>query len=186
MIDPETLEHLRRQLRECMAHDAPLLDELRDEIRPLLPKCVRIQPRATTAVSLVGADGGNNQIAFDPFLAQVVRVVDSSGNQLFMDVVTPNTDRQKLSEYHLPESGEPRTPLGLMMKLLGVRYLWDLSPMIQRPGKPGKPSWIQVYRDLAEWASLLEIIRTKSFATDTVLVHDGLLRSKVFGACQRL
>src|SRR5262249_33641360 len=34
--------------------------------------------------------------------------------------------------------------------------------------------------ELVEWAILLSIVRSKEFGTDTVLVFDGLLRSKVF------
>src|SRR5439155_25342845 len=42
------------------------------------------------------------------------------------------------------------------------------------------PSWVLVYRDLCEWAALYECICYRSFATDTLMVRDGLLRSKLF------
>jgi len=42
------------------------------------------------------------------------------------------------------------------------------------------PSWVLVYRDLCEWAALYERICYRTFATDTLLVRDGLLRSKLF------
>lgn len=38
---------------------------------------------------------------------------------------------------------------------------------------------MQVYRELVEWATLYSILH-KDFATDTLIVFDGLLRSKVF------
>ena len=54
--------------------------------------------------------------------------------------------------------------------------------MIRRndEGRPTSPSWVQVYRELMEWAVLFQILRDKDFASDTIIVYDGLLRSKVF------
>lgn len=81
MIDPQCLNELRDAIRNQVAGDRVLLDQLRTEIRPLRNSVRRIQPRATTSISLVGTDGGNNQVQFDPFLVQLVRVVDSSNNE---------------------------------------------------------------------------------------------------------
>ncbi|MBX6361862.1 MAG: hypothetical protein IRZ03_17520, partial [Acidobacterium ailaaui] len=64
---------------------------------------------------------------------------------------------------------------------LGVDSLPALSHMI-RPtdqGYPVSPSWVQVYRELVEWATLFALLK-KDFGTDTVILCDGLLRSKVF------
>jgi hypothetical protein len=49
-----------------------------------------------------------------------------------------------------------------------------------RRGANISPSWVLVYRDLCEWAVLYERICHTTFATDTLIVRDGLLRSKVF------
>jgi hypothetical protein len=46
-------------------------------------------------------------------------------------------------------------------------------------GRPVSPSWVQVYRELVEWAVLFALLK-KDFGTDTLIVCDGLLRSKVF------
>jgi hypothetical protein len=39
---------------------------------------------------------------------------------------------------------------------------------------------VQVYRELIEWAILFDLVRNKDFGTDTLILYDGLLRSKVF------
>lgn len=165
-----------------MAADHIVLDELRAEIRPLASGVKTIQPRQTTSVSLVAADGGNNRIEFDPFMVQLVRVVDSSANEYCLEAITPTTNVDALSARQFHPDGSPATALGYLLKYLGLKSLPDLSPMIPKPkpGEPVSPSWVQVYRELVEWAVLFKIIRTKDFATDTLIVVDGLLRSKVF------
>ncbi len=181
-MNPESLDHLQAELTQCIGDDAHLLHELRAEIRPLRGEVRRIQPRSATAISLVGADGGNNRLEFDPFLVQLVRVVDSSNNELCLETITPTTDVRALSERQFGAHGGTITPLGKLMAFLGCRDLPELSPMISHNDgrRPINPMWVQVYRELVEWATLFELVRGRSYGTDTLIVFDGLLRSKVF------
>lgn len=182
MIESESHEHLRREISERIAADRVLLDALQVEIRPLRAQVRRIQPRTTTSISLVGTDGGNNSLQFDPFLVQLVRVVDSSNNEYCLEAITPTTSVGRLSQRQFTNDGEPATPLGEMMMDLGATTLPALSHMIRSNdhGRPTSPSWVQVYRELVEWAILYSILKNKQFGTDTLIVCDGLLRSKVF------
>jgi hypothetical protein len=68
------------------------------------------------------------------------------------------------------------------MEYLSCTDLSELSHMIRSNDRdqPTSPSWVQVYRELVEWSILFSIIRKKDFGTDTLIVYDGLLRSKVF------
>lgn len=181
MIDPSSQAQLRQAIADCIESDQGVLDALRAEIRPLRAMTHRIQPRATTSISLVGTDGGNNQLQFDPFLVQLIRVVDSSNNEYCLEAVSPTTPIDRLNARHLGADGTPITALGEMMAFLGVDTLPKLSHMIRRTdtGRPVSPSWVQVYRELVEWAILFAILK-KDFGTDTLIVCDGLLRSKVF------
>lgn len=182
MIEPESQQQLATTIRERMAADRALLDQLRAEIRPLRTQIRRIQSRSATAVSLVGTDGGNNRLQFDPFLVQLVRVVDSSNNEYCLEAITPTTSVAALGAQQFTPAGQPRTPLGELMAYLGVRELPQLTHMIRSNDgdRPTSPSWVQVYRELVEWAILFTLVRNKDFGTDTLIVCDGLLRSKVF------
>lgn len=182
MIEAESHARLKRDIAERIAADRGLLDRLREEIRPLRHTVRRIQPRTTTSISLVGTDGGNNRVRFDPFLIQLIRVVDSSNNEYCLEAITPTTSVAALSARQFDRDGRPCTPLGAMMDYLDVRELPDLSQMIRsnEGGGPTSDRWVQVYRELIELATLFQIVRTKSFGTDTIIVFDGLLRSVVF------
>ncbi len=181
MFDPSTQAQLKQAIADCIISDQGILHELREEIRPLRQQTKRIQPRATTSISLVGTDGGNNQLQFDPFLVQLIRVVDSSNNEYCLEAISPTTPIEVLGRRHFDKHGEPISALGEMMKYLNAETLPRLSHMI-RPkdkGVPVSPSWVQVYRELFEWAILFSILK-KDFGTDTLIICDGLLRSKVF------
>lgn len=182
MIDPHSLGELRTAIRTQVAGDRSLLDALRKEVQALQGAVKKIQSRAATSISLVGTDGGNNKLQFDPFLVQLIRVVDSSNNEYCLEVVSPTTSVTALSRQQFDAKGEPRTALGKMMAYLKVDNLTTLSPMIRTndDDRPVSPSWVQVYRELVEWAILFTVLRDKDFGTDTIIVCDGLLRSKVF------
>lgn len=182
MLDDASRSELKKAIQRQVTEDRQLLDELRVEIRPIAATTKRILPRSTTSISLVAADGGNNQLRFDPFLVQIVRVVDSSNNEYCLEVLSPTTSVASLSLRQFGRDGRPVTALGRLMEYLGVKGLDVLSHMIrsEEDGRPRSPSWVQVYRELVEWAILFAIVREKDFATDTLIVFDGLLRSKVF------
>ena len=182
MIDLQSYHALKAEVDNRIRQDMRLLDDLRTEVQPLQSKIRQVQPRTTTSISLVGTDGGNNRIQFDPFLVQLVRVVDSSNNEYCLKAITPTTNVTALSREQFDDHGAPATPLGKMMAFLGVQDLTQLSHMIRRndDDRSSSPSWVQVYRELMEWAVIFTILTDKEFGTDTIIVRDGLLRSKVF------
>jgi len=188
MLDIETLPVLKKAIGDRARADKKLLEDLRYDVRLFTGSVRSIQRRSTTAVSLVASDGGNNKLVFDPFFVQLVRVTDSYGKELCLDVVSPTTDTDELSKNQFYPDGTPRTALGKMMAGLGVNppLLSQLCHMIpkgkdirEHPEKV-KPHWVLEYRDLCEWAVLYDRICNYTFGTDTLIVRDGLLRSKIF------
>ena len=174
MFLPEQLPALRRQINDQAARDFRLLEDLVAQAREMAPGVRPIRPRSATSVALTAADGGNNAVAFNPFSLQIIRVVDSAGKELFLDVVSPATGIDELGRRHLAE----RTVLGGLMTDLGVTRLAGLSPIMA--GR--SPQWVEVYRDLCEWATLYDLVCNHSFAADTLVVRDGLLRTTIFAS----
>lgn len=176
MFDEAQIRELKRQIGEQVEEGRAELDKLVARARSLRGNVKVIKPRAATSVALMASDGGNNKVAFNPFYLQVVRVVDSSGKELCMEVVSTVADIDELSRRQFDGAGHPCTALGRLMKGLNITALQELSPMMS--GK--SPSWVQVFRDLCEWATLYDLICHKDYAVDTLVVRDGLLRSKIF------
>jgi hypothetical protein len=182
MFEPAQLNLIREAVERQVDADKDLLQSLREDVLAHLRPSNVIRAHSATAVSLVASDGGNNRLIFDPFSMQLVRVVDSYGGQLFVDVIAPTTDPDELVARHRAA----HDPLAVLMEALKVEHLNDLSPMIPTSSEVRRepdrisPSWTLVYRDLAEWAVLFHRVTQSAWGSDTLLVRDGLLRSKIF------
>lgn len=186
MFDPEEIPQIKETINNCAVVDRGLLDNLRSEVMEMKPNVRVIKPRSITTFSLVASDGANNKLIYNPFYFQLIRVVDSNGNNLCLDTITPTTDTDILSQRQFDELGNGKTSLGVLMKDLSCSTLNDLSPMIptgknmrEHPERISN-SWVLTYRDLCEWAVLYETICYSGFTNNTVIVRDGLLRSKIF------
>lgn len=181
MIDQDTYKQLKNDIEIQTTVDRLVLDNMRAQVRPLLSSTKRIHSRSATAVSLVATDGGNNSLRFDPFMVQVVRIVDSNDNELCLEVITPTTPLADLNKRQFDSAGKPITSLGRLMGALKVKSLEQLSHFIaaDKDGLPKSQSIVQVYRELVEWAVLYDLMK-KDFGSDTLIVFDGDLRSKAF------
>ncbi len=164
MFEPEEIPQIKAAIKECTQVDSRLLDDLRSEVLEMRPNVRVIHPRTMNSFSLVASESTDNKLVYDPFYFQLIRVVDSNGRNLCLDVVTPSSNTNVLSRRQFDDQREPKTPLGRLMKDLNCNTLNELSPMIptgaqmlEHPDRISR-SWVQVYRDLCEWAVLYTTI----------------------------
>ncbi len=173
---------LRARIREAQLTNDPVLAKFRGFARQLKQDIKPLRPYSVNAVSFVSADGGDNRLTFNPSVIELVRVVDSRGNECALDAV-PNT--AALAE--LEKRVQPGSPLAVQPLLrlcadLGVG-LRHLSYLLRAAGTPGKSTGaIRCYRDIVEWAVLYDLVTNPAiqWGSDTILVRDGLLRTKSF------
>lgn len=172
---------LSASIRNAILADGHVLRSLKEAVRPLKYTTKRIQPRRSAAVSIVATDAGHNGFTFDPFMVDVIRVVDSGDKQYCFEAVTPSLPVDEIDSRHFDANGTPVSALGRMMKALEVRSIGDLSTSIRKSPEERTGLWTTIYRELTEWAVLLDLLRGEyRFVTDTVIVFDGLLRTKKF------
>lgn len=186
MINAVPLEQLADKVRRRTASDSKALDALVKDVQDLKAGITRIPSSQGREVYYIAIAAESVSVEFDPFRVAVIRVVDSAGAEKYADVVSPFMDTAELSHAQFRPGGEPATPLGAMMVDLGVRDLTALSPMIpppealRDPADRVNPSWIDTYRDLCEWGVIYALVKAGGFPGETVILHNGLLRSLLF------
>lgn len=180
MLEVGVSENLRQAIRAAVATDQTELTALRENVAVLRNNIKRIKPRRGTAISLVGTDGGNNRVAFDPFAVDLIRVVDSNDKQYCLEALTPNVTVEQLDARHFDDDGNPYTSLGRMLEALGCTSISGISSIIATKPELRSSIWAQIYRELIEWAVLFELVNQGPLHSDTVILFDGLLRSKKF------
>lgn len=186
LIDDDMFNQLQREelaagLQRRIKQDSSLLDGLRADLRPLKTDVLEIKPRTAQAAAVISADSGSKRFAFDPYQIQVIRVVDSNNKTYSLDVISPTLEPAELLSTHISSTGEGISPLGRMMIRLEVKTLHELNSSIPEKINPERLSlgWVSMYRELLEWAALLELAE-RAWGGETILVFDGLLRTKKF------
>jgi hypothetical protein len=176
------LDELRGKVIAAYKADDPLLQKFRQYARRLADNIRPLRTYSVNAVSFVSADGGDNRLVFNPAIIELVRVVDSRGNQCVLDAVASTATLTELEERGRTGTVNGISPLQRLCSDLGLP-LSKLSYLISGLGKPGKSTGaIRCYRDIVEWAVLYDLVTNPSlqWGGDTILVRDGLLRTKSF------
>jgi len=176
------IEDLRAKVLAAYKADDPILGKFREYARQLKGDIKPLRKYSVNAVSFVSSDGGDNRLVFNPAVIELVRVVDSRGNQYAMDAVASTITLHELKERAKAGVGNGVPSLQKLCSGLGLE-LDKLSYLIRAAGKPGKSTGaIRCYRDIVEWAVLYDLVTDPNlqWGGDTILVRDGLLRTKSF------
>jgi hypothetical protein len=176
------IDELRAKVMAAYNADDPLLKKFRGYARRLRDNVKPLRAYSVNAVSFVSADGGDNRLVFNPAVVELVRVVDSRGNQCVLDAVASTATLAEVEERGRAGATNAISPLQRLCADLGMS-LSQLSYLIRGLGTPGKSTGaIRCYRDIVEWAVLYDLITNPSlqWGSDTILVRDGLLRTKSF------
>src|SRR5689334_7465595 len=105
------LDSLRQRVRAAYKTDDPILSKFREYARRLRDQVKPLRSFAVNAVSFVSADGGDNRLTFTPAVVELVRVVDSRGNQCALDAVPSTITLPELEQRAIGNSATVVTPL---------------------------------------------------------------------------
>jgi hypothetical protein len=176
------IQELRAKVVAAYRADDPLLQKFRGYTRRLKDQTKPLRTYSVNAVSFVSADGGDNRLTFNPAIVELVRVVDSRGNQCVLDALASTSTLQELEERAKPGTPKVVLPLQRLCTDLGLG-ISGLSYLLRGMGTPGKSTGaMRCYRDIVEWAVLYDLVTSPAlqWGGDTILVRDGLLRTKSF------
>lgn len=174
------LTELRKRIYEAYQREDPIMEELREQAKTLASLVRPVRPYSVNAVSFVSSDGGDNRLCFNPAVIELVRVVDSRGNQCAVDAIASNTSADDLDER--VKAGSPLLvePLRRLCEDLDIQGIGQLSYLLGGLAKGKSTGAIRCYRDIVEWAVLYDLVVNHEWGSDTVIVRDGLLRTKSF------
>lgn len=176
----DNFEEIKRRVFDAYKNEDPVLQKFREYARRIKNDVKPIRPYSVNAVSFVSSDGGDNRLYFNPAVIELVRVVDSRGNQCALDAIAGNSKASDFNER--AKNGSPLLvePLRKLCEDLKMNVL-DLSYLLKGIEEPGKSTGaVRVYRDIVEWAVLYDLMKYREWGSDTIIVREGMLRTKSF------
>jgi hypothetical protein len=173
-------EEIKKRVFDAYKNEEPVLYEFREFAKRLKNDVKPIRPYSVNAVSFVSSDGGDNRLYFNPATVELVRVVDSLGNQCALDAIPSNSEASELNKRVDKQSPLLVQPLLKLCQDLNTDVV-GLSYLLKGLGEPGKSTGaVRIYRDIVEWAVLYDLIKYREWGSDTIIVREGMLRTKSF------
>ena len=176
----DNLDEIKKRVFDAYQKEEPILKKFREYARRIRNDVKPIRPYSVNAVSFVSSDGGDNRLYFNPAVIELVRVVDSRGNQCALDALAGNTKSEDFNKRAEEGNSLIVKPLRKLCNDLRMDVL-DLSYLLSSIDKPGKSTGaVRVYRDIVEWAVLYDLFKYNDWGSDTIIVREGMLRTKSF------
>jgi hypothetical protein len=166
---------LREKIEVAVSKELPQVEELRKEARRL--SVIRLRERPCRSIAPVATDGGENRLSFEPLNLEIIRVVDSEGQELVQEIIALSEDDSVFAELSAQSA-----VMQNMLRKMGKDFE-DLSYLLGHKGRkntertPDNRGRVRAFRDILEWAVLLELA-SKEWPVDVLLLRDGLLRTK--------
>lgn len=173
-------DEIRKRIYEAYQKEGPIMEDLRKHAKVFVNLIKPIRPYSVNAVSFVSSDGGDNRLFFNPAVIELVRVVDSRGNQCAIDAIASNTKTKDLNERVKVGSPLLVEPLKRLCEDLNIKDVEELSYLLGGLEEGKSTGAIRCYRDIVEWAVLYDLVVNYEWGSDTIIVRDGLLRTKSF------
>ncbi|HWD90545.1 MAG TPA: hypothetical protein VG367_20610 [Mucilaginibacter sp.] len=171
---------IKQRVLDAYQNEDTIIEKYRGYARRLKNEIKQIRPYSVNAVSFVSSDGGDNRLYFNPGVIELVRVVDSKGTQCALDAIAGNSKAEEFNERAKTDSRLLVEPLRRLCADLKMNVL-DLSYLLKGIEEPGKSTGaVRVYRDIVEWAVLYDLMKYRDWGDDTIIVREGMLRTKSF------
>jgi len=175
-------EEMKKRVFDAYKSETPILEEYREYARVLKNDVKLIKKYSVNAVSFVSSDGGDNRLYFNPATIELVRVVDSRGKQCALDAIASNAQANELNIRIKSKNNNSLLvePLKRLCDDLNTDVI-GLSYLLGGLGQQGKSTGaIRTYRDIVEWAVLYDLMKYHEWGSDTIIVREGMLRTKSF------
>lgn len=163
-FNPNNVTNLNRLLNNQLNK----FNNLRDVVNEL--RFVPIEPAGSyMPVSFKSFDGGLLNLNFDPFEFDIVKVADSYGN-IKMNFAAPGGDLRDNGELETILRDLNEDPIiQRFLSLVGKKSLQEITEILTRR---------ETLMELAEFACMFNAVIEASVDIKTVVIRDGLLRTK--------
>lgn len=166
---------LKNKMADAVDKEVAQVDELRQEVRQLHIR--KLDHRPCRTIAPLATDGGENRLTFEPLNLEIIRVVDSEGEERVQEVIAISEDDSVFRDMtsRLPMMRQFLESLGIVFDdlsyLLGRNRSDDAERATDNRGR------VRAFRDILEWAVLLNLA-SQDWPVQVLLLRDGLLRTK--------